>query len=37
MGALIDMDAQTHWEKIYTEKAPNTVSGIAHILRCLST
>ena len=23
---LIGMDAQTHWEKIYTEKAPNAVS-----------
>jgi len=26
MGALIGMDAQTHWEKIYTEKAPDAVS-----------
>lgn len=25
-GALTDMDAQTHWEKIYTEKAPDAVS-----------
>ena len=25
-GALIGMDAQTHWEKIYTEQAPDTVS-----------
>jgi SAM-dependent methyltransferase len=25
-GVLIGMDAQTHWEKIYTEKAPDTVS-----------
>jgi SAM-dependent methyltransferase len=25
-GALIGMDAQTHWEKIYTEKAPDAVS-----------
>jgi 2-polyprenyl-3-methyl-5-hydroxy-6-metoxy-1,4-benzoquinol methylase len=25
-GALIGMDVQTHWEKVYTEKAPDAVS-----------
>jgi SAM-dependent methyltransferase len=25
-GAVIGMDVQTHWEKIYTEKAPDAVS-----------
>lgn len=26
MGALIDMDVQTHWENVYREKAPDAVS-----------